>query len=186
MDENVQYLLLAIVWFSSKPIALSLIPYMIFSLFHFLTYLRSNVLPTLNPNALKPDENCIEASVCRYIQHLVKYYYESAMKLVSKVEVILIGTRVLVGAFMFQNSFTILLFYALFIRYRYFTSIYTRQTFVHISIHIDHLVADSRVPNSIRNLWTTVKRLTKDYVAKPFINAPLDPSSSKESLNKQQ
>lgn len=115
MDENVQYLcisqfytikgfllmfkVLAIMWFVSRPIAVSLIPYTIFSLFHFLTYFRSNILPTLNPNALKSDEKSLEASVCRHIQHLVKIYYESAMKLVSKVEVILIGTRVLIGAF---------------------------------------------------------------------------------------
>ncbi|KAG5440105.1 hypothetical protein PCK2_000617, partial [Pneumocystis canis] len=99
MDENVQYLFLSIIWFLSKPIAFSLIPYTIFSLFHFLTYFRSNVLPTLNPNALKSDEKSVEATICRSIQHLIRLYYESAMKLVSKVEVILIGTRVLVGAF---------------------------------------------------------------------------------------
>ncbi|EMR08356.1 hypothetical protein PNEG_03196 [Pneumocystis murina B123] len=186
LDENFQYLLLATVWFLSRPVALSLTPYVIFSLFHFLTYLRSNVLPTLNPNALKLDENCIEASICRYIQFLIKQHYDSAMKLVSKVEVILIGTRVLIGAFTFQNSFTVLLFYAFFIRYRYFTSTYTRQTFVHISIYIDHLVADSRVPGSVRNSWVSIKRFIKDYAARSFINAPSDPLTNKESHNKQQ
>ncbi|KAG5518086.1 hypothetical protein PMAC_003272 [Pneumocystis sp. 'macacae'] len=186
MDENVQYLFLAIVWFVSRPIAVSLIPYMIFSLFHFLTYFRSNILPTLNPNALKPDEKCIEASICRNIQHLVKIYYESAMKLVSKVEVILIGIRVLIGAFTFQNSFTVLMFYAFFIRYRYFTSTYTRQTFLYITIHIDHLVADSRVPASVRSLWTTIKRLLRDYAAKPIINNSSQTFNGKETFNKQQ
>lgn len=186
MDENVQYLLLAVLWFMSRPVALSLIPFMIFSLFHFLTYLRSNVMPTLNPNALKPDENCIEASICRYIHHLIKQYYESAMKLVSKVEVILIGTRVLVGAFMFQNSFTVLIFYAFFIRYRYFTSAFTRQTFAHITINIDHLIVDSRVPDSIRNAWTVTKQLIKSYVARPIIKGPAETLNDKKSSNKQQ
>ncbi|KAG4304793.1 hypothetical protein PORY_001846 [Pneumocystis oryctolagi] len=185
MDENVQYLFLAILWFVSRPIAVSLIPYMIFSLFHFLTYFRSNVLHMLNPNVVKPDEKCIEAVIYRYIQHLTKLYYGSAMKHVSKIEVILIGTRVLVGAFTFQNSFTILMFYSFFIRYRYFTSTYTRQTFLYITIHIDHLIADSRVPPSVRNLWMTIKRLLKDYAAKPIVNTPSETSSGKETFKQQ-
>jgi hypothetical protein len=34
VDENAQYLLLALTWFFQKPIALAILPYAVFSLFH--------------------------------------------------------------------------------------------------------------------------------------------------------
>jgi len=48
-DENVQYAVLALYWWISKPIALTIIPFAIFSLFHTLTFIRTNILPKFVP-----------------------------------------------------------------------------------------------------------------------------------------
>jgi hypothetical protein len=50
-DENVQYLLLAMYWWFSKPIFFTLVPYVTFSLFHVLTFLRTTVIPMVFPHS---------------------------------------------------------------------------------------------------------------------------------------
>jgi len=49
VDENIQYFLLALFWWTSKPVALALLPYAIFSLFHALTFARTTLIPQVLP-----------------------------------------------------------------------------------------------------------------------------------------
>jgi hypothetical protein len=79
MDENVQYAILSLYWWISKPIAcaspagqhpehlsiaadllscslrsVTLLPFATFSLFHVLTFLRTNILPKFAPPSAAP------------------------------------------------------------------------------------------------------------------------------------
>ncbi len=184
-DENVQYFLLSVYWFYfCKPLTIALVPYTIFSAFHFLTYLRTNILPTFDPTALTPGATSPAAKLSHMTQNWVKANYDGAMQLVSRIEFIGVGGRVLVGVITLRTSFTTLLVFGSFLRYRYFTSAYTRTQFIHFTLRVDHLVADSRVPPMIRHGWNTVKGLTSRYLGNPGLAAQSRPSSQGQSAQR--
>lgn len=171
-DENTQYFVLAIYWFVSEPIALALVPYFCFSVFHFLTYLRTNVIPTFDPSASSPDSQTPGARVSKLSQDWVKANHEKAMRLVAAIEVLALGSRVFFGVLTFgyilpSTSFTALMVVVSFLRYRYFTSAFTRQQFSQLALQIDHAVADQRVPPVARQGWATVKGLIANYGGRP-------------------
>ena len=155
-DENVQYFLLALYWgLIAKPIALALVPYVVFSLFHCLTYLKSALLPAIDPSSTSETSQTTAARVSRQSGAWVKANYERAMQLVAGVEVVLLGLRVVLGFIIRRSTFTTLLIFAAFLRYRYLTSAFTRQRFSAVALAVDHGLADPRVPPAMRNGWRT-------------------------------
>ncbi|KAI9609359.1 hypothetical protein H4Q26_007311 [Puccinia striiformis f. sp. tritici PST-130] len=122
MDENVQYLVVALYWFFSKPIFVTLLPFAIFSTFHSLSFIRTTFLPKVPSKkdasgAEQPQQ--VGVVLSRGIQSWVKQNYESAMYCVAFIEVLVIQGRVTLGALTFQNSFLHPLFFAHFLRLRY-------------------------------------------------------------------
>lgn len=167
-DENTQYFVLALYWFVSEPIAVALVPYACFSVFHFLTYLRTNVIPTFDTSTAQADSQTLGARLSRFSNQWVKTNYEKAMRLVAAVEVLGIGLRVVFGVatlgYIFpKTSITSLFVVFSFLRYRYFTSAFTRQQFSQLALQIDHAVADARVPPVVRQIWGTTKGLISNY-----------------------
>jgi transmembrane protein 33 len=167
-DENTQYFVLALYWFISEPVAIALVPYFCFSAFHFLTYVRTAVIPAIDPTATSPESNSQGARICKLSETWVKANYEKAMRLVAAIEVVAIGSRVLFGVLTFgyllpKTPITSLLVVVSFLRYRYFTSQFTRQQFTQLALKIDHAVADARVPPVIRQVWGTTKNLISSY-----------------------
>ncbi|GAA5979798.1 hypothetical protein JCM11641_002697 [Rhodosporidiobolus odoratus] len=167
LDENVQYLLLAGWWFVQKPITLTLLPFCTFSLFHTLTFLRTSVLPkvpsptpgqkksaTGTPAATATASGVPDApgvKVSRGIQTWVKAHYEQAMLFVAFIEVVGVFGRLLLGAITFQNSLLSPLFFAHFLRLRYYLSPPTRQAFAWVNGQIDEkVVKNSKVPQGVR------------------------------------
>ncbi|BGP18843.1 hypothetical protein JCM10213_003498 [Rhodosporidiobolus nylandii] len=154
LDENVQYLLLALYWFLSKPIYLTLLPFATFSLFHTLTFLRTSVLPKVPaaPAGAKKDAPAAVpqsggAKLSKGIQVWVKAHYEQAMLFVAFVEVIVVFGRLLLGAITFQNSLLAPLFFAHFLRLRYYLSPPTRQAFGYVNAQIDaRVLANPSIP----------------------------------------
>ena len=128
MDENVQYFILAIFWFTSKPVTVALIPYAIFSLFHALTFTRTTLMPQFLPPGppAAAGGTPTPPPLAKKLQVWVKANYDRAMSLVAFAE-ILIFVRVLLGAVTFQNSLLTPLFYAHFLRQRYYQSAFTRH-----------------------------------------------------------
>ncbi|CED85118.1 Uncharacterized integral membrane protein [Phaffia rhodozyma] len=153
LDENVQYLVLAVYWWISKPIPLTLLPYATFSLFHTLTFLRSNLIPKFfppsahkapaaaagTPASVQP--KAAPERISRAIQLWVKANYDTAMKFVAYVELVIL-LRVTLGALLFQNSFLAPIFYAHFIRLRYYHSAFTRSAVDNITARSDKIVAN--------------------------------------------
>ncbi|CAI2187709.1 15699_t:CDS:2, partial [Funneliformis geosporum] len=98
-DENIFYLMLAFMWFMSTPVFVTLIPYATFSLFHFITYFRTNILQTFfpppHPSGPPGAQNEWVNRTSKYIQAWVHNNYDQAMKIVSFVEVVVITSFLL-------------------------------------------------------------------------------------------
>ncbi|KAI5784994.1 hypothetical protein DFH27DRAFT_636027 [Peziza echinospora] len=170
-DENVQYLVMAFIWLYSKPIWFALWPFTVYSTFHFLTYLRTNVIPTFIPATITapgPTAGSPRPSVGVVTQHpiseaisrFVKQNYDTSMHLVSNLEIFLF-VRLLLGAVVFANSWVLLLAYATFLRVRYTQSQFVRQAFTSLDKKGDALVNDARVPEQVRSAWIVGKDILK-------------------------
>lgn len=169
-DENMQYFVFAFYWcFVADPVFVALVPYTIFSVFHFLTYMKTNVVPAIDPASSAQDSKSPGARFVQLSGAWTKQNHEPAMKLVSSVEVLALGSRVLLGVVSFgylfgRTSFTTLLVVVSFLRYRYLTSAFTRQTFTHLGLQIDHALSDARVPPVALTSWRSVKGLLSNYL----------------------
>jgi len=179
LDENVQYLLLALYWMTAeKPIPLTLVPFATFSLFHTLTFVRS-LLPKAaaaangakkgdKPSAAAdkkaaPAAGGPAAQLNKTLQTWIKKNYESAMLFVSYFEVIVIMGRVTLGAISFRNSLFTPLVFAHFLRLRYYLSPQTRQAFGYVSGQVDNAIAHPSVPDPVKKGLTIARDLVKRY-----------------------
>jgi len=171
-DENVQYLVLALFWLTSKPVALSLFPYAIFSLFHALTFTRT----TLMPQVLPPGPPATSGGppthhpLSKRLQAWVKANYDLAMKIVAYTEIFILA-RVIIGALLLQNSFITPIFYVHFIRMRFFQSAFTREAFVGVTGKIDEYANKPDVPPAVKQGWGTLQSLVGRWTG-ATLNAP--------------
>ncbi|KAL4068334.1 hypothetical protein V8B97DRAFT_1974988 [Scleroderma yunnanense] len=166
-DENVQYLLLAFFWWSSKPVPVALVPYFIFSLFHALTFARTTLMPRFLPpgppaTAGGPPQ---PHPLAKRLQLWVKTNYDKAMRVVAYAE-LLIFMRVLFGALLFKNSFVAPLVYAHFIRQRYFQSAFTRDAIATADARIGELVHRSGNP-VVADVWGKARDLVGRWATFP-------------------
>ena len=161
---------MALIWLYSKSIWFALLPFAVYSTFHFLSYLRTNVIPTFAPPTPAPGSNpaaspgsrpTVQHPLSEYIAKFVRQNYDTSMHLVSNLEIFL-WARVFLGALVFKNSWVLLLCYTLFLRIRYAQSSFVRQAFQGLERKGDALVNDARVPDGLRNGW----KIGKDVVKK--------------------
>jgi len=92
------------------------------------------------------------------------------MKVVAYTE-ILILVRVIFGALLFRNSFLTPIFYAHFIRMRFFQSAFTRDAIVIVTTKIDGYVNGPDVPPVVKQGWGTVQSLIGRWTG-TTLNAP--------------
>ncbi|CAG8532869.1 334_t:CDS:2 [Paraglomus brasilianum] len=163
-DENIFYLALALVWHSYPPIIATLIPNATFSLFHFLTYLRTNVIPTFAPQAASSPRAGTKpalSGLSKSIQTWVNTYYEGAMRIVSFTEVVVITASLIWNIITLQVPLYTLLIYGFFLRIRYHMNQYTKRTFSHLGQRLDSWLlppsADSRIPPYVTNAYRHAK-----------------------------
>ncbi|KAJ3498676.1 hypothetical protein NLJ89_g10187 [Agrocybe chaxingu] len=164
LDENVQYFLLAFFWWTSKPITITLLPYMIFSLFHALTFTRTTLMPQFLPPA--PPATAGGAPqphpFAKKLQAWIKSNYDTAMKVVAYTELV-IFIRVTLGAITFQNSLISPIIYAHFLRQRYYQSAFTRDALADTSSRIDTLVRKPGNPPVLLQVWDKVQMVTRRW-----------------------
>ncbi|KAJ1341499.1 hypothetical protein BSLG_003927 [Batrachochytrium salamandrivorans] len=83
-DENTQYFMLALIWTTSAPLSVALIPYATFSLLHILNYTRneifSNLVGTSNASI-----NALSQSIGKFVQanHAKAIYFVSNTEFLS-------------------------------------------------------------------------------------------------------
>jgi len=165
LDENVQYFLLAFFWWSSKPIAMTLLPYAIFSLFHALTFTRT----TLMPQFLAPGPPASAGGpptphpIAKRLQAWVKANYDTAMKVVAYTELV-IFVRVFLGAITFQNSLLSPIIFAHFLRQRYYQSAFTREAIGATTARIDTFARKPSTPPMVGQVWEKIQMLIGRWV----------------------
>ncbi|OCB85258.1 hypothetical protein A7U60_g7885 [Sanghuangporus baumii] len=153
-NQNVQYFLLALFWWMSKPIPVSLIPFATFSLFHVLTFVRSNILPHFFPPtpAATAGQPPTQHPFLKKLQGWIKANYDPAMRIVAYTE-LLILVRVIFGALLFQNSLLAPIIYAHFLRLRYYQSQFTQRAVEHVKTFIDGYVRRPGNPPVLVSVW---------------------------------
>ena len=191
-DENVQYLrgcsasqiasianwgplsVMAVAWLlSSCQIPLALLPFTVYSIFHVATYTRTNLIPTfqpVQPSTASPGAKPKSTPLAETIGRFVKEYYDASMTLVASLE-ILLWFRVLFSAVIFtKGSWILLIFYTIFFRARYQQSAFVQNAIHQGSQRIDALTADQGLPPQVRQLWETIKALTRQAADLTDIN----------------
>ncbi|KAJ1906906.1 Transmembrane nucleoporin [Coemansia sp. IMI 209127] len=175
VDENVEYLLLALYWYSSRPIFVTLVPFVVFSLFHVLTYARSVLIPTVFPNITQEIERArraeqqqatmpaisMPARVSKFLGDWSTKYYSPALREVGVWEVAVICVWVSVGALTFQTPFVAPLVYLQFLRMRYALSAPTRAAFRRVRAWLDRTLtppmASANVPGVVTDSYIRVR-----------------------------
>jgi len=162
-DENVQYLFMALVWLSSKPVFNALLPFSVYSAFHFLTYLRTSLIPTIFPPVQPVVPGLKQSSgVSDKIAKFVRNNYDYSMHLVANLE-LLLWARIFVGAIIFMNSWILLAIYTIFLRARYSQSSFVRDSLKKLELKGNAIAADNNVPDGVKSAWSAVKGAVKSF-----------------------
>jgi len=170
-DENLQYLVLALVWLFSPQYFVAMVPYAIYSVFHIATYTRSNLIPTIQPpTVVGPPAGNANAKpqyapnpVADALGAFVKQHHETSMYAVSAMEM-LIWLRIFFAAIFFQRrSWFILALYSAFLRTRYAQSVHVQNTFSQLEARIDSLVGSQGTPPAARQVWDGLKRGIRQF-----------------------
>lgn len=170
LDENVQYLALSAywLWHRARPIPITLLPFVVFSLFHVLTFIRTTLIPLLFPPPTSPAPTAgtsaptFTKKVQSGIQTWVKANYDLAMRVVAYAEVVIL-LRLLLGAVLLQNSLLAPLLFAHFLRFRYVMSSFTRQAIDHVDSTLGAYNRDPRNPDIVRKAFLTGRDLIIRY-----------------------
>ncbi|KAI0490031.1 hypothetical protein F4859DRAFT_501645 [Xylaria cf. heliscus] len=164
-DENVQYLVLALVWLLSPQYPLALLPYGIYSVFHVATYTRSNVIPTIQPNKTPAGAAGAKNPIAEAIGSFVKTYYDASMSVVSGLEILLWG-RIFLSAILFQRrSWILISLYTAFLRARYAQSSHVQNSFNQLELRVDAMVGAQGTPPAARSIWEGVKGAARQFHA---------------------
>ncbi|ORX84631.1 hypothetical protein K493DRAFT_291751 [Basidiobolus meristosporus CBS 931.73] len=160
LDDNVHYLLMGLLWYSSPTLFVTIIPFAVYSLFHVIDFARATLLPTVFPDINSTTRSAAAtqaANLAKIMKHIKDTYYDIAMKNVARVEVIGIMGLQLLGAITFQLSPLGALFYANFLRVRYHLSPHIRQTFTDIRVFLDKYLlppANPKIPAAVGKAYT--------------------------------
>jgi len=169
-DENVQYLLMASVWAYSRQLPLALLPFVVYSVFHVATYIRSNILPAIQspttpaagqssstPNA-RPKAT---GPVADAIGNFIKEWYDTSMTIVAVLELAL-WFRLLGSAVLFTKGSWILLgLYSVFLRARFAQSSFVQNAIANLSARGDAAFANKTADPRARNAWEQAKGAAK-------------------------
>ncbi|KAJ3396102.1 hypothetical protein HDU92_003971 [Lobulomyces angularis] len=153
MDENSQYLLLAILWVSSTPAAVSLIPYVIFSLFHVVTFTRTEIIPTIQP----PPFNTTIKKVVSVLTKFTISFQMKGLTAVAYLEVWVIMPYLVLTIFLGKTSILTPLIYGHFLRFRHFFSPLTRKSFADLENKLDVFFQKNNVPIFLKNIYLKTK-----------------------------
>lgn len=160
---------MALVWLFSPQYPLAMLPYGVYSIFHFATYTRSTIIPTIIPptqtaaadGASKPQLK--HHPIAEAIGNFVKEYYDASMSIVAGLE-ILLWIRLLFGAILFQRrSWILLALYTTFLRARFHQSSHVQNSFANLEARIDNQVGAQGIPPAARQVWDGVKTGARQF-----------------------
>jgi len=156
-SENVQYLILTIIWIISPIYSVATIPFFVFSVFHLLNYVRVHLLPVLFPELKASTAAGSQAATPTGISHKISRALNSiivnnnpiALYYVAYFEVVAVMGALIIGAFSLKSIFAPL-FYAQFLRLRYNLSPHTRRAFSDLRTRLDaSIIGQNRLPSKV-------------------------------------
>lgn len=153
---------MALVWLFSRQIPMAVLPFAVYSVFHVATYVRSNLLPTIQPPAAsaagaKPQGSAASEAIGKF----VKEYYDGSMTLVAMLEIAL-WFRIVGSALLFQKgSWILLVVYTIFFRARYAQSGFVQEAINHLTARVDAQLANQSSPPAARQAWGTFKGIVR-------------------------
>ncbi|KAI9831788.1 MAG: hypothetical protein M1819_004685 [Sarea resinae] len=167
-DENVQYLIMALVWLYSRQVPLALLPFMVYSIFHVATYTRSTLIPTVYPpqQGVAGSGSALGDTIGKFI----KEHYDTSMTIVAYLEIGL-WCRLLLGAFTFAKGTWVLFgIYTLFFRARYSQSTFVQGAINGLVARVDATLANQSTPPAARQAWDTVKGFARQATDATDVN----------------
>ncbi|KAI9300211.1 hypothetical protein BJ944DRAFT_253275 [Cunninghamella echinulata] len=154
LDENTQYLLIALYFLWTKRIAVSLVPFFVYSLFHVAQFTQGHLIPAFAPHA---------ASLGDKLKALADQNYSVSMHLVAKYEIFVVMGRLVLGLFIFKSTIFSVLLFGHFIRMRFYTSSYMRDTFHFLGEKLDQYLlpenAHPKLPPVITQYYQTFREV---------------------------
>ncbi|KAK2752135.1 hypothetical protein FQN55_008025 [Onygenales sp. PD_40] len=164
-DENVQYLLMALVWLYARQIPIALLPFTIYSVFHVATYTRTYIVPTLQPpKPAGPGETSPsgkpgvrQSPLAESIGRFVKKYYDSSMVLVAALEMALLFRLIGTALTFSSGSWVLLVVYSSFFRSRFAQNSFVQGTVAHATARVDAAVSHQNTPPQVRQGWEVFK-----------------------------
>ena len=162
---------MALIWLFSKQVALALLPFAVYSIFHVATYTRGILLPTIQPQppapaGQKPASSALSDGIGRF----VKEYYDASMSLVAGLEIAL-WFRLLFSAFLFlKGSWIMIIVYTVFLRARISQSTFVQGMLHHLGARGDQIAQRQDVPPAVRSGWEGFKGVAKQVHAQTDIN----------------
>ncbi|KAJ2450649.1 Transmembrane nucleoporin [Coemansia sp. RSA 2336] len=198
VDENVEYLLLAFMWLTMKPIVVTLLPFVVFSLFHVITYTRSTLIPMLFPQVTAEIQRARQAEqsgtaaplslagrVSKFMGDWSSKYYTPALSEVGVWEVAVIGAWLVLGAVTFQTPLVAPPLYCQFLRMRYALSAPTRAAFRRVRAFLDKSLTPPTCSASVPGVVTDTYIRARDFLIK-IGEAIMDPATQQRQRQQQQ
>jgi hypothetical protein len=161
---------MALVWVFSKQTPLALLPFVVYSVFHVATYIRSNILPAIQsgpvapagPSGSTPPARAkATGPVADAIGNFIKEWYDTSMAVVAILELGL-WFRLLGSAIIFQKGSWILLgVYSVFLRARFAQSSFVQNAIANLSARGDAAFANKSADPRARSAWEQAKGAAK-------------------------
>ncbi|PIA13476.1 hypothetical protein COEREDRAFT_83445 [Coemansia reversa NRRL 1564] len=180
VDENVEYLVLACFWLVMQPIFVTLLPFVVFSLFHVITYTRSSIIPMFFPGITAeiqrarqveqqgsaPVSLSLPARVSKFMGDWSSKYYSPALREVGVWEVAVIGAWLVLGAITFQTPMLAPPMYFQFLRMRYLLSAPTRAAFRTVRAFLDKTLTPPTAHSAIPGVVTDTYIRARDFLGR--------------------
>ncbi|KXN72019.1 hypothetical protein CONCODRAFT_37514, partial [Conidiobolus coronatus NRRL 28638] len=173
-DETFVYLMLAFSWKTQKPVFATLLPFIIYSFFHTINYLKTDIIPTIAPsvtqelqaaqsNTAQTPSTAAQISIA--IQSIFNKYYTLCMRKVSLYEISIVPLVLLVQVITFRISFMTIIYYGFFVFQRYQKSALTRNAFTELRSQLDAVILKPNVPPQVQQIYTTIKGYLANFGA---------------------
>lgn len=161
-DEGFSYALLAFYWLLLEPLAVTLVPFALFSVCHYVSYFRQQILPALYPGLGKElkartGTPSTPAKVAIMLDDLQTKYAVPVINTAAMSEVYLVPVTLILKTFTFRISFLSLFFYAQFLRQRALQSSQTRAAFATLGAKLDSYLLQPYVPAVVQRSYIAIK-----------------------------
>lgn len=165
VDDNLQYTYDALIWFL-MPVTygISLLPFILFSIFHCLVYLKNVILPIFAEHNGSKQNNYFSNLILQ-IANFITSNNESSLIYSANLELIVFAFILFKAVIFSKYSWYLVILYSVFVKLRFDKSPYTRSAVKAHEVRIDGLISDPRMPPSIKQGWANFKNMI--YTANP-------------------